>query len=349
MSRSKYRSAAHQTQRGMTLVEILVALALSMILLAGVLEIMLTSKQAFRIQDGLSRLQENARFAVQFLSEELRMAGYSGCSSALVPNNIVDLDGDGVADSAYDFTLDGLEGYEYTSLPIALTATEDLTPAEVTPDTDVVVIMYGSTNESLNLVGNLQADNANIQITQTDMFIAGDILFISDCSTADIFSATNVSNGANRTTIAHANNNNLDNKLSKAYGTDATIMSLVKVAYYVGPNAAGIPSLHRKRMVGSGMQVEELVEGVESMQILYGEDLNADGIPNRYVTADMVGNFANVVSVRIGLLLRTIDEVDRQVDSDTYTVLDETVDPTDDRRLRRTFETTVMLRNRNIS
>jgi len=333
----------------MTLVEILVALALSMILLTGVLEIMLSSKQAFRIQDGLSRLQENARFAMQFLSEDLRMAGYSGCSSALVPNNIVDLDGDGTADDEYDFTLDGLEGYEYSSLPVTLTATDSLIAAEVTPDTDVVVIMYGSTDESLNLEGNLQADNAMIQITRTDMFTAGDILLISDCSDADLFSATNVSNGANRTTIAHASNNNVDNRLSKAYGTDATVMSLVKVAYYVGPNAAGIPSLHRKRMVGSGMQVEELVEGVESMQILYGEDLNADGIPNRYVAADMVGNFANVVSVRIGLLLRTIDEVDRLIDTDTYTVLDQTVDPADDRRLRRIFETTVTLRNRNLS
>ncbi len=338
-----------QSQHGMTLVEILVALALSLLLLAGVMEIMLSSKQAFRIQDGLSRLQENARFAMQFLSEDLRMAGYSGCSSARVPNNIVDLDGDGVADDVYDFAQDGLIGFEYPALPIILTATESLTPVEVTPNTDIVVIMYGSPAESFNLLGNLQANNANIQLPRTDVFAAGDVLLISDCSTADIFSATNVTNGSSRTTIAHANNNNLDNRLSKAYGTDATVMGLIKAAYYVGPNAVGIPSLYRKRMVGSGMQVEELVEGVESMQLLYGEDLDADGIPNRYIPADAVGNFANVVSVRIGLLLRTIDEVDRQLNTNTYNVLDETVDPADDRRLRRIFETTIMLRNRNIS
>ncbi len=342
------RNAALRPQQGMTLVEVMIALAISMVLLTGVLQIMLSSKQTYRIQEGTARLQENGRFATQFLSEDLRMAGYSGCSSGIIPNNIVDLDGDGTPDGISDFSTDGLLGFEYSGLPVTLTATETLTSAEVLSDTDVIVIMYGSTDESLNLRGNMLSDNANIQVTSTDMFTTGDILLISDCMNSDIFAATSVSKGAISTTIAHASNVNTTTKLSKAYGADAMVMSLVKTAYYIGTNAAGVPALFRKRMVGANVQTEELVEGVENLQILYGEDLDADGVANRYVHADDVGNFANVVSVRFAMLLQTPEEVNTQADTSDYTLLDEVYDPVDDRRLRRIFSTTVKLRNRSM-
>lgn len=336
-------------QHGMTVVEIMVSLTISMILLTGVVDIMLSSKQTYRIQEGTARLQENARFASQFLSEDLRMTGFSGCSSATAtPNNISDLNSDGVPDPFYNFLTFGLQGFEYADLPVALTATDSVTTAEVVNNTDVIVLMYGSANEGLQLVGNLTAVNANIQLTQTDIFAANDILFITDCETSDIFAATNVSNGGAQTTIAHANSVNTDNNLSKAYGADAMVMSMVKVAYYIGTNGAGIPSLFRKRMVGANVQTEELVEGVENLQLLYGEDLNGDGIANRYVNATNTGDFANVVSVRFGLLMQTPDEVNTQDDTDTYTLLGSVIDPVDDRRLRRMFSTTVKLRNRSL-
>ncbi len=340
---------AWQRERGMTLVEIMVALAVSMVMLTGVVQVMLSSKQTYRVQEGTARLQENGRFAAQFLSEDLRMAGFSGCSSGITPNNIVDLDGDGTADSYYAFDTDGLMGYEYTDLPVTLSSTETLTAAEVVNNSDVIVLSYASTNEALQLVGNLTTDNANIQLTATDMFAANDVLFITDCSNADIFAATNASKGAGVTTIAHASSTNLVPKLSKAYGTDAMVMSMVKVAYYVANNAAGIPSLYRRRMVGANFQTEELVEGVESLQILYGEDLDGDGVANRYVNASSVGDFANVVTVRFSLLMESPDEVNSKADTRTYTLLDTVIDPVDDRRLRRIFSTTVNLRNRSLS
>ena len=50
-----------------------------------------------------------------------------------------------------------------------------------------------------------------------------------------------------------------------------------------------------------------MVEGVEDMQILYGEDTDADNVANRYVPSDEVGSMENVVSVRISLLLRSVE------------------------------------------
>ena len=63
-------------QRGISLVEIMVALLLSLFLMGGVIQIYLSSKQTYRTQEGNSRLQENGRFAMEILSRQIRMAGY---------------------------------------------------------------------------------------------------------------------------------------------------------------------------------------------------------------------------------------------------------------------------------
>ena len=83
------------------------------------------------------------------------------------------------------------------------------------------------------------------------------------------------------------------------------------------------------------------------MQITFGEDTSGNRIANVYRDADNVANWDNVVSVKIGLLLRTLDEVRRGNDLDvkTYTVNATTIDPVDDGRYRRVFHTTVLMRN----
>jgi type IV pilus assembly protein PilW len=69
--------------RGFTLTEIMVALVISTILMAGVLTIMSSSKRTYALQSELSDLQENARFVMDEFSREIRMAGYLGCDSVI--------------------------------------------------------------------------------------------------------------------------------------------------------------------------------------------------------------------------------------------------------------------------
>ena len=68
-------------QRGLTLVELMIAMLLGLFLLGGLLQIFISSKQTYRMQEGLSRLQENGRFAIDFMARDIRLAGYKGCSS----------------------------------------------------------------------------------------------------------------------------------------------------------------------------------------------------------------------------------------------------------------------------
>lgn len=66
-------------QAGMTLVEIMIALLIGAFLLGGVLQIFANSKKTYRMLEELSRLQENGRFGMDFLSRDIRMAGFWGC------------------------------------------------------------------------------------------------------------------------------------------------------------------------------------------------------------------------------------------------------------------------------
>lgn len=69
-----------KTKRGLSLIEMLVALTISMIIMSGVLAIMSTTRKTSALQEELSRLQEDARFLMEDLSYNVRMAGYYGCS-----------------------------------------------------------------------------------------------------------------------------------------------------------------------------------------------------------------------------------------------------------------------------
>ena len=115
------------------------------------------------------------------------------------------------------------------------------------------------------------------------------------------------------------------------YPPGSSIYHVRKVTYSIQNGASGQPSL----FLNEDGTDQEVVEGVEDMQILYGEDTDADGTANRYVPAGTAGlNMDNVVSVRVALTLRTLeDNVALNAGNG-------------DRRIRNTFTTTVVLRNR---
>ena len=68
-------------QKGFTLIEIMISLLLGAFLIGGVLQIFINSRETYRMQDALSRLQENGRFAMDFIGRDLRMADYKGCQN----------------------------------------------------------------------------------------------------------------------------------------------------------------------------------------------------------------------------------------------------------------------------
>ncbi|AMK78282.1 MULTISPECIES: PilW family protein [Methylomonas] len=84
------------SQRGMTLIEIMIALLIGAFLLTGIIQIFIGSRQSYRMQENMSRLQENGRFALEFLSHDIRMTGFWGCRNPTSP----DIDIAGTNDNA---------------------------------------------------------------------------------------------------------------------------------------------------------------------------------------------------------------------------------------------------------
>jgi type IV pilus assembly protein PilW len=325
------------TQSGISVVEIMVGVAISLILLAGVMQIFLTNKQTYRVQEAFSRLQENGRYAIQFLAQDIRMAGFFGCASGVDnPKNIVNLDGDSDADEIAEFTGNGLTGLQTSDLPLTLNATTTL--SSVYGSSDILQIKRSS-NSGIHIDGPMTALSAAIKLdpaTATGVFQVNDILFVTDCEKADIFAATSVTPLGGYINIAHANTNNLGNFLQKVYQEDAEIMKMVVNTYYLDTNSAGVPALFRASMGNNAsIATEELVEGVENMQLLYGVDTDDDSVVNKYVTSAGVSDFSDVVTVRITLTIRTIeDNIARELTAQG------------DKRLRRNFTTSIAIRNR---
>lgn len=72
------RNARVRTQRGLTLLEIMVSITVGLILLSGVVSIFISNKTGYRLQESASVLDENSRFALNQMQYDLRMGDHWG-------------------------------------------------------------------------------------------------------------------------------------------------------------------------------------------------------------------------------------------------------------------------------
>jgi type IV pilus assembly protein PilW len=76
-------------QRGFSLIEIMVALALSLFLITGMIQLLIGNKQSYRVHEAQSRMQENGRFALEALGRDIRMVGFNGCPAVNLVANVL--------------------------------------------------------------------------------------------------------------------------------------------------------------------------------------------------------------------------------------------------------------------
>ncbi len=336
-------------QLGISLVEILVSLVISLFLLGGIVQVYTANKSSYAFTDAIGRVQENARFAMDTVTQDLRMAGFFGCAAFdpsdtnNITNNLnpngVDYDPD-LHDYTGEGVLDGTDGD-------GLNGSDSITIRGAKSDQFNVVLPF---NNPTSLPIQVRATEA----VGDEKLEPGDIVMISNCNGADMFEVTGYTlTGTGEATISHAlagapGNVNTDPAcgsatdlcLSQTYGDDASAFALQTVTYQIQANAAGEPALFRLEYG----QAEELVEGVEQMQILYGIDTTSDGYPNQYTAFGGVADVNTVIAARIQLLVRS--DTGANVGG-AQTVNFNGQDLTfNDNRLRQVFTTTVALRNR---
>ncbi|MFQ5760267.1 MAG: PilW family protein [Acidiferrobacterales bacterium] len=362
--------------RGFTLVEILVATSIGLIILAAVSQIFVTSRSTFTLEEGLARLQENGRFSMEFIGQDVRMSGNLGCLQkySVLAGTIVDpvtnqLNNN--TDYGWDFSAgQHLRGHTYTgggtgttladwtpALPGTINGLTYFTDGDVSAKSDVLMIRRALT-ASFKLS---QATTATGPVRIADpgtVLQTNDIVLITDCNGGDIFQITGITPSGPDVDLAHvggADPGNVATDLSRAYGINSEVSQVVTRVYYVGPGTDGVtPTLYRKDISSgavSAVPPQPLVDNVEIMRVLYGEDTDSpsDNQANIYRQANNVVNWTDVVSMRIALLVRTAENSGPDFDTKTYNLAGISVDPTspapDDRRQRRVFTSTIQLRN----
>lgn len=374
---------------GVTLVELMVALAIGSLLMLGLVQVFAASRSAYVTAEGMGRVQENARFAIDYLQRDIRMAGHFGCvnDQAHWVKGLGDLAthfGALGANHALNFNY-SIKGYEASNtapgqavtlgsaasgwspaLPAAITALNPL------PGSDIIVLRYLA-NEGVP-VNALAVSGSNTLVTfpaaradaLTDGGVASPELFgVSDCARADVFprSAINLVGG----TVTSGGNSDFSSRYTAQPSGQTVMYRAESIVYYVAAGASGEPALWRARANAAAaypaVDREELVEGIESIQLLYGRDatavINQATPPSGSITlqdtahtlADSQNEWLRVGLVQVGILARSPNPASTAGAADTDRqprVLGVRFAPpvANDARHRSSYEVTVALRNR---
>lgn len=316
--------------RGLSLVELMVALTLGLIILAAVSTVFVNSRVNYSTHESLARLQENGRFALHFLTRDLRMAGYYGCASDVDAIHST-LNPSGTNAYAFDFSkpIEGLVGFQLYPSQVAVSfPTNGAAVVSRDPDcpgqvggrcanTGGFAVRSADPDSSVQLKKTMPNTSAVAFIDPGHDLEEGEIVMLSDCASADVFQITSVGNdnSSGKVTLGHNSGNtatppgNSTQKLSRVYEEgEASIMRFVHRVYYIGTGKSGYPALFRIGVDGSNP--EEMVEGIESLDLEFGVATTSDRTPRLYLAADDPNlgidpaKWANVVSARLTLSAR---------------------------------------------
>jgi type IV pilus assembly protein PilW len=310
---------------GLTLVELMIAMALWLLVVSAVMTFYLNAAQATRMAEAKSRMEDDGQAALSILRQQIRMAGSNPArpdrnyisrlnpvyAEPLLPA-VYNLGGHktGHYDTSY-FSIRGCTGqFKTTVFASNLDNIDHL--ACVTGANDSIVISY-------------EADLANT---------VGANGFPTDCSGSPLSWVTAY----------------LDAR------TPAAQFAVAENIFYIAANNA-VPSLY---CAGNGSVAgRAVVENVEAMTLSYGTASLTGNLVAGYLSAAGVAGapslaglapherWAKVLTVRICLLVRSEALVVTDADSARYIKCDGSLEVNPpDRRLRRTFSTIVALRNR---
>lgn len=322
--------------QGFGIVELMVALVISLILLGGVSQIFLSSKKSFTIQDSLGRQQENGRYAIDTVTTDLRRAGYWGGNAQIedITGSLGPVNDNGTCptDTTWGRMLDRrITGLNDTSAGYACIPTGGTTGRYLRGD--VLTVRYAAPW----LVGG----------TTTPAYENNRIYLRSSLFRGRIFQGSTEGDSQNALTTPPS----LTERESE----------LIARAYYIGDsgrrcnNGDVIPSLFRQTLGPNGTPIaEEIAYGVDHLQVRYGVDTDGDRSVDQYFDAgsanlDSTDEWEQVIAARVWVLTRAeCPETGFNHSGGAYAmgVFNYTpADTTDFGYRRQLFQTTVQLRN----
>ncbi|WP_045855516.1 PilW family protein [Teredinibacter purpureus] len=355
------------SQVGLSLIELLVSLLIAGIILAGVLNIAFNAKRSSYDGEQLSFVQDNARFVLDQIKREIRMAGYSGCAGIRSANkaNVVvdDLDG-------FIKLTESIQGFDWESAN-----KPDVFAEDILEGTDAFIVRFADASREYSIRSH-SASTATFSLWTSEKVTSGSTMMVADanCREIGLFQVTgpggdsntlqHAADGArNCTRVVRATETNsiscadgctVDScgaNTEKDFNAGSVVMPYEVSAYYIGESVvvADMPALKRQVLTASdgvaATETEEVAVGVEDMQVQYGIDRDDDGEANQYLSAHQVADWAEVVALRLTLIFRsdrdvylTDQDVTLKVDGDDYKL-------SEDKLMRQVVSATIKIRN----
>ena len=372
-----FNRCASKTADGFTLTELLIAMALGLILITGIISVFVGSKRSSTLNTAVADMQESARYALDAITRDARMAGFQGCldvnsqSANLIGNNLPTSPPGLVNTLATGSVVVSANAWVPAPIP---TFTIPTGAGSAVPGTHTLALQFGRGTATLSAPMTNPANPGNpsaapIPIRQNFSDIRpGDLAIIGDCVEVDLFRVSSAPQPRANGLITHLAFDNASGNLTKHYGqgpslTETRIMKFHSNVYFVGTrgetNERGdqLRSLYVQTLPYDATNPPtELIQGVENFRIRFGIRRNNGAL--EYHTANQPGyNSANVEVIQIGLMMASYEYVRNDKDSTTYILAGQEISAIDDKPLdglnhsenqqyRLVFNTTIKIRNR---
>lgn len=288
---------APHRQTGLSIIELMVAMLLGLLLMGGVIQIFLSSRQTYQTNSALSQVQESGRFALEFLTYDLKNAGYRGdCLFPLYDPTPTTLP----KDERYVLG-SGIEGWNDSgegSIPDWLNTIYNTNRRA---GTDVILLKHAAVETKIALAAPVAENAPNLTTTGPTGQPSGSLLVISDNAGCQFFINQSSATSSNLSTLQ---------PIARSYDQTAIITGYQSAVYYIGQSevASDLPALRRVRYLATSNATplivdEELVSGVQDLQIQYAVGDSNGQLNGEYKDAQLITDWSSVISARISLLV----------------------------------------------
>ena len=265
------------TQKGFTLIEMLIALAISAVLLASIYNVFISQRKIYSIREQVAEMQQNVRAGMVIMVREIRTAGYSLSSGRI---------------SYYNGT---------TTAYI-----DAITPTNSTSGPDGITVLYGDSSCTTSITSAMPSSSAILNVSSTDCFAVDDLIIISNGKDASLLEVTQVLAGPKK--LQHNPGGGSINPPGGhnifppgGYGSGSSVLKLKYLAFRVNTTTAAHPTLEidADGPLGGG-SFEPLAENIEDLQIAYQLDTGA--------WSSAPADPSTIRTVRLNIRGRTINE-----------------------------------------
>lgn len=324
-------------QRGLTLVELMIAMVVGLVISASVLTVYVSASRNFTVDERYARMQENARYSLRVLSEDLLMVDFWGqlISTDIIASSLSVASGDcGEAVTLFSANDAFLINNNHDG-----TATAHFSPCST-------ISTNRQGNSDVLAIKRVEgAPTASVFVDAADTDGDGNTTETISLGTSSLQQDTVYlrTNGIAGSLIDDASSSNPP---PLGWSDWRYVPRIYFVRDFFRVSGDGVPALCRMDIDETDLnELSCLAEGVEDLHVEFGLDTDADGDANRYTATPTAAEMETVTSARIHLLVRSTDTVPFYTNSKSYRLGDESVAATNDGFLRNVFTTTVALRN----